>query len=238
MNTVIFDIEGVITYPGFIEKVIQPLQETDKKIMFWTRIPQEAGKKRLREAGLGAFATNNLCLGTDVLFDIQSDSKAFALGEENNLVTSMSRIGLPTNDVELKRVINASKKWGDAMGKIGYSVKFPPLLGDDPYLLVESDGTYLANWYEDTPLKRGKGPEADKQTARENGYSVVLLPEHPEVWQNKGTDVPPETVLATLQQILITWDGKPLIKDLGTELKVYDEVKNMYVEGRNYRERL
>lgn len=238
-RTIIFDIDGLVAYPDFNRGVVRPMEKTGVGIKFWTFSPERTGMDRLRKYGLGGYANPNSLIGenfyrselanTIAYYDL--DKRANRLpGRETEYLMKMSyflaRLGLPNQESDIQRAIQKHIEYEELTRKLGIAVgcKYPPLLGDGNYLLVESDCSEYISTGEYAPLHRDKRlPQSDKKLATEAGYSIIIVPEYPDVWEAKVTSAPPELVVKRLREMLLQWNGEHIVKDLGEEMGVYQE---------------
>lgn len=51
-NIIIFDVDGLITYPNFAKRIVRPLQKDGKPFLFWTFNTKAYTEMKLKEIGL------------------------------------------------------------------------------------------------------------------------------------------------------------------------------------------
>lgn len=138
-NTVIFDVDGLISYPDFADQIVSPLEEKGVNIVFWVFNSEISVGERLREIGLEKYAVKGRCIGSESLASIDDALYLYRTqGDIAPIVKRMSLAGLSTDNENLQRFLQECNNYVVA-NKWGVRCKFPPLLGDDNYLLVESD---------------------------------------------------------------------------------------------------
>lgn len=227
MNNIIFDVEGIVSYPNFESKIIQPLEEQGTNILFWTYSPQLNGFNKLRQFGLSRYAEPGKCIGDEIYGALSKKV------EDTDLATVLQQVGLPYNDISLDRL---RKRYGEyeALRKelhIHVGCKYPPLLGNDSYLLFESDCSLYdsSNWYSQLAIE-DTFPDADKRLAKEAGYSVIIVPEHPDVWLAGEGKVLPEMVVQEMHLLTTSWRGEQIVTDLRENINIYQEGRQRSVE--------
>lgn len=287
MNTVYFDLDGVITYPGIARHIVRPLQEQGKNIKFWTFATPSWAYKLLDESGLSDFANPALCLHEPEFHNAVVDPvnrflqkkferdaagirttiegilgyKEYVLligltaikrmsGPSINLVElladevrkdlttpsetshlwrgvrrSMENYGLSTSENDLLAHMSRVIDFEEAMQEASSLFKYPPFLREGNQLLVESDCSDGSE--NGRPLKQPRRSPWDYggnlKTATEGKYSLILVPEHPDVWNCPNVFVRPEEVARNLRRKLLDWNGQHIVSDLGIEMGVYQE---------------
>lgn len=118
--------------------------------------------------------------------------------------------------------------------------KYPPLLGEDNYLLIESDGAIY------NPLNqthRRVNPQGQLDLARRGTYSLIFVPEYPDVWAPElarstafkrfAPDVSfsPEDIMDELAPAIINWNGEHVVRDLSVERGLFDAESQIMQES-------
>ena len=219
MSTILFDIEGLVTYPGFEAEVIRPLEEEGTNIKFWTFSSRKYGYNRLIENGLARYAVPGKCIG-DELYRSAKPSSVLSL------IKALEMTGLPADEESVKRVRRQLEAYNLSRSSLGIRVecKYPPLIGDDNFLLFESDSSLF------DPEDRVEGfvieetlAEADKLLARKAGYSVIIIPEHPNVWLAGESTTSPLEIVEKIKDYALNWNGEHVVEDLREDITLYRE---------------
>ncbi len=236
-NTVVFDIEGLVTYPNFAERIIRPVREQGFGIKFWTFASSDRGERLLRENDLGEYAGVDSMISYNKWSDIRQsytatrDRRIINLDKES-LAKAVKRLGLATDEESIERFVEKLKMYERV--RQWPSCKFPPILGDGNYLLVESDCTKVDR--ETGELLRDDNlPNADKRQALDGGYSLIIVPDYPYAWENDWTSTPIDTVVDRLSDKIQSWQGEHIVEDLRVEFGMLGEWERRSQEIRDYK---
>lgn len=294
MSTIFFDLDGIVTYPGFTKKIIHPLQEQGRNIRFWTFANENWAYQLLREVGLSEFANPTSCLiqpkihqeviepvsiylqkkfecdiggirvelektlrrreydlfiglstvkrisGFSVnlpeLLTDEIDRDCTTLTATSHLLRiatrSMEKIGLTATASEPRELIARVLEYQEALSEGQLLFKYPPLLGQGQHLLVESDGSIgqQNGRLLEQPKRFPVSYISDIRAAGKGKYSLLLLPEHPDVWDCPNILITPEAVVRNLRQRLESWQEHHIICDLGIEMGMYQQEHYMSAE--------
>lgn len=128
---------------------------------------------------------------------------------------------IPPTQESVERALSVYQKLGQ-FDVDERTYKIPPFLGEDNYLLIESDRAFGA-----TELTR-PDPTKELELAARGGYSLVMVPEHPDTWWER-IDPPvvtsPEQVMDVLAPVILDWTGEPIRRDLAVELGIFQDVE-------------
>lgn len=237
-NVLVLDFDGLVSYPGFGDRVLKPLIEQRRPFWFWTYNHRENVKPVLVRMGFPDLAQDRRIIDQEIF--ASWDSRIQRIIDRHGLIDEREKkserwilgkileiSGIQADEDGLKRFIEKFQDY-DAVAAQPY--KYPPLLGDDNYLLVESDSAGYSSISRD--LWR-PNPQGQIELARRGLHSLVLVPEHPEVW---GEDVPtvpfsPEDITDELVPLILSWNGEHIIRDLSVERGLFE------VEAPHFQER-
>lgn len=227
--TFLFDIDGLVDYPGFAEQVVYPLMEDHAPIKFFTYLPESRAKIVLAEHGLDDFEHN--IVGLEFLRDIDY---AFRQWQRTGNTEQMNRHMKASliDDYSLEEYLQLVEPWQQYGEKNGF-MKFPPLLGKNPFILVESDNGVPTPYFKNTELVFRDKRYIDRlvSTAKNGDYSLVIVPEHlnifgdPSYWEGHPNPftTASEAIVDDLQEITWNWRGEHVVRDLGVEHGIYHE---------------
>lgn len=228
---VILDVEGLVTYPHFESDIIVPLEQRGVNIRFWSLAPKDRVSQLLTLMDLDRY------IGTSINQDDTTslyDQIGSSLGEKKfqyyrpGLESWFTRIN-PGVHYDDAYMAHYAEKFFHVRGNIGINIKYPPLLGEGSYLLVESDNAYVNG---DGSIRTGKLEYTIHQkVSRDSGFSVVYVPEHPEVWNfDFKPRLTPEEVTMHIQRAALVWDGKQFTKDIGESTGLYRDQRSHHPE--------
>ncbi|HUD19140.1 MAG TPA: hypothetical protein VMR81_01735 [Patescibacteria group bacterium] len=215
----VFDVQGVVTYPSFKSQIIEPLEQRGATIRFWSLVNKKA-EELLRRTNLDHYIPSLIDLNaTDDLYVLLRSSI-----EENaphKLEAWLAALDLSTAD--MKKAFSDGKKLYGAFRKSGIVLKYPPLLGDGPHLLVESDNAYVP-----PSLKQGiwGGNNAInyyREAASDGGFSCLFVPEHPGIWQEAKLRITPEEIMETIKEQVLNWNGEVMFHNVAELTGLYHE---------------
>ncbi len=220
MNTVVFDVGGIVTYPGFERNIIKPLEKKGTNIFFWTFLPREWARE--------LFLQTNLHRYWYKIIDID-DSRYFEKRAEEGRWDELSNYFHRHEDLKdidfkpnLEHIKREGKNWLEAANNITRGIpifKFPPLVAEGNTLLVESDEPVYMKEIKTLYLSH----EHNLIAAQKYNYSCIIVPEHPYIWENINPRQKPEDVRKELKKELLSWQGEYRILDLGEKLGMYRE---------------
>ncbi len=238
-NVVVLDFDGLLAYPGFRTKVLDPLIEQGKPFLFWTFSFDEFVRGELKKMGLEGLASE-VKIVDNALFGEWNLRAEYLIGkhgeiDENEarterlrLTWSLDRIGIPSDEDGVKVFLNRYREYDTATTRRN---KYPPLLGEDNYLLIESDS---ARYDPINRVYRRINPQEQIDLARRGTHSLILVPEYPDVWAPElarstafkrfAPDIPfsPEDIMDELAPFIINWNGEHLVRDLGVERGLFE----------------
>lgn len=238
---IVFDVEGLVTYPGFREHLHDPVYRKRFPGTIFGYWSLASGQRSMAEQVTQI--TNNRLGNFFITEEIRRIMEQAFQAQDMTLLQEMCSIAmmLPLygdNDAYV-RLMEEGRSWVEATFKDrGRSYKKQPALaavfyGVNPTntLIIESDSTYTLDWGE-----RGRELKSDRKYAQypavmaEAGVSTILVPEYPFEWH--ANDVAPEVVMQTAGEIVRRWKGGTISHDLGVELGMYPEGFRALPEGR------
>jgi hypothetical protein len=235
-NTVVLDIDGLISYPDFVDKIITPLEEKGTDIRFWSWHPnpelelEKNGLSRYTNGTITYYDWSHLPKTLDELLRKNPNDDEIAHELEGYSLAFRYKTNTDTTTV-----IKGIKDWHALIRKIdgehGYiedpRFKYPPLLGkDNPLLLIESDATKYFGFKPYFTLNRDPFYQRrNLAAASEADYSLLLAPEHPAVWDEVTPKPAAELVTDRIAELVLSWNGEHIVSDLGEEMGIYKEAK-------------
>ncbi len=195
---------------------MEPLVRRGDDIRFWSHENEEIGSELLNRAGLEEFQSS-------AIFDRETRTYLGSLRGERVSGLRYSKLRFYPNQLEIPQDLDEREsRWVKVADELQLgSFKHIPMLGDG-LLLVESDTAMNNEWY--SSLRRSISKSEHLEAAKEDGYSMILTPEHPDVWLEPHgiTDISAEQVVEELRKKLLGWDGNQIISDLGQEMGIYE----------------
>lgn len=208
-----FDIDGVLSYPGF-ENVLSVLSKDPKNVIgFWS-------------VGSASYTREQLNL-----YQLLQYSQFIVDGEEFGHMTGHRSPETPITSEYVRAFIKYSglprirsyeKYFTEQMLAFTQTKAFFKKTAGilpQPAVLVDSDNSYFSR---DKIERSGITPLAFK-SAMQGRHSLILLPEHPDIWESGLIQIKPETVMDTLLQKLSQWNGEHIAMDIGEDLGIYRE---------------
>lgn len=225
MKRIVFDVNGITTYPDFANTVLL----TDRlgyKINFWTLGDSKVEIPKLKAMGLDQF--------TSGLIDKDMTSDLIAIFRNKNyerLPEYISKFGNEPTIAEIQRVIDEGGKWIETLDFFGIkngdrNIKFPAILGEEPILLVESDRFDLDENSEHTFTLNESSRQIDYYKiimTDSAGMSLAVLPEHPQIWKGPLMQIKPEQIIYYLNELITNWNGDQLYINIGDVTQIYEE---------------
>ena len=239
-NVIVLDFDGLLTYPGFGDRILKPLIDQEREFWFWTLNHRGSVEKTLGKMGFADNAQNqriidweafNLWISRMIRINEMLES-----GDEPDRELGSSILRGFLNDSGIRSDEEGARrfaeKYKEYRGLTDKHYKYPPLLGEDNYLLVESDRASY------DPLNRvflRTDHSGQLDLARRGTYSLVLVPEHPDLWapelagsrafKKYAPDVPftPEEVMDELVPQVLNWDGQHVVRDLSAERGLFEK---------------
>lgn len=219
MRTIVFDMMGFVAgspsgYPGLEGSLVRHLSRTsDIEIGLWTKDFRESYKFR---------DWASFFVGKE---DIRDFGIAVQERDKKLLSEICRQTKLKEDLVNLEELMPRWNKWESTGGVIfdgkkwAAFHKYPPLLGNECSILIESDLGRIDNtgkikresWLSDEAL----------EFARNTHSSIILVPEYPNIWEEGKCLVQPNEVLDYLKDILLNWQGEEIQRDLGVEMGIY-----------------
>lgn len=232
-NVIVLDFDGLFSYPDFKTRVLEPLVEQEREFAIWTFNYEENVRLKLERMGLP-----DLTRHARIIDAYRYEWLRTSLGEvldgfrpmndgrfiQNLLLDSEI---LPTEETVVRALEHYQAILAFEAGERFY--KYPPFLGDNNYLLVESDRASGLSG----SLSR-INPNTEFDIAEHGGHSLIMVPEHPECWHGfvyPSVDVTPEQVMDTLAPAIVNWNGEPIRRDLGIELGIFQESEAHFQES-------
>ncbi len=138
---------------------------------------------------------------------------------------NLENMGLPALEEDLLKHMSRVIDYEEAMRDSGTIFKYPPFFGEGNQLLVESDCSEGSQMGKPLPQPRRMPYDytGNLNSATEGKYSLILVPEHPDVWDCHNVFIRPEEVARNLRRKLLDWNGQHLVCDLGVEMGIYQE---------------
>ncbi len=247
-NVIVLDFDGFLSYPGFGDRILKPLIDQQREFWFWTHNLRESVTHALEKMGFAALAQDVKIIDREIftLWITRIEGIASMLGSENDqekqlggevLRDLLRYSGVRSDEEGTKRFV---EKYTEYKAVASNTYKYPPLLGEDNYLLIESDGAMY------DPLNqahRRVNPQGQLDLARRGKYSLILVPEYPDIWAPEFTrstafkrfapDIPfsPEDIMDELAPAIINWNGEHVVRDLSVERGLFDIESAMVQES-------
>lgn len=229
-SQILIDIDGIVSYPNLGKVVLEPLKNKGADMMFYTFMSSAQGIDQLQTYNLDQYISRgygmkDLDLSADTLKLIAGHDSAYLkqvydipdewilnAKRKNHVKRFMSYFQVTDYTVNEYSVL--MQKWASETfnGK-----KFPPLLGKNNYLFIESDNAFSNTDRDERDLSQ------TKKWALENDYSLILVPEHPYAFKDSSLKIVPQDILHELHKITTSWTGEQLVIDLGEKLGIYQE---------------
>lgn len=219
MSEIIFDRMGVITYPGFKDNLVVPLRNRGHRIGIWTAEPRGQAEHDIKVNGLSGLV--DFIIGKQDIWGRPSDrdfeempgiKQAVERQDQNILSAVSSRIAL-SSPLDLERTTANWQQFlylADGMERHRKSLT---LVGYQSGILVESDHGDLEGRIWDSNHYQA--------FAAGSNYTLILIPEHPDVWERYKRRIQPETVIDELRSRLLTFGDTTQQINLGDQLGLY-----------------
>ena len=247
-NVAVLDFDGLLTYPGFGDRILKPLINQERQFWFWTHNLRDSVTHALEKMGFARLAQDARIIDREIfsLWITRIEGIAGMLRSENDqekelggevLRDLLRYSGIRSDEDGAKRFI---EKYREYRAVTSNTYKYPPLLGEDNYLLIESDGTRYDPM---SRVFRRINPQGQMDLARRGIYSLILVPEHPDVWAPElvsstafkrfAPDISfsPEDVVDELVPTIINWGGEHVVRDLSVERGLFETEGTIIQEG-------
>ncbi len=231
-NVVVLDFDGLFSYPDFRGRFLEPLLEQNRDVVIWTFNLEERIRDKLEKMEMPDYARSARVIDSyryqwlkESLRDVLNGSRSADNGEFiKNLLQDPD---MPSTGETVSRAL---EHYGAliALESGGRAYKYPPFLGEDNYLLVESD---RASGF-GGPLTR-RNPKKEIEISEFGGHSLIMVPEHPDCWNEfvyPPLNATPEQVMDLLVPTVLNWSGETIRRDLAVEFGIFQESEGGHQE--------
>lgn len=217
MKTVFLDVEGLVRYPTFRDRLYRPLKrKKDMGVGFWTGASPQTAYDILRESGIIS-RPSFLITAKEYLLLTGFIQRGCVNRELYERLWSDS--GITEEELQTR-----GARWGELIEEFMFRFKYPPYFAEQG-LLVESDMTnaYDSKEGPEIPIQVQDRVELYNRFAEKAGFSLIMVPEYPEVWSYPGVreTVKPEKIIEEIRGFINSWKGERFTIDLGVEMGIY-----------------